>query len=277
MALTYYIRSWDPRSTYPKNPQEGDICYTITLDQTWAPVGGVKKDNIVKEEVYQNGAWVEQGGGGSSLTTLYDGDYESEPGPGFALSTLTMDTTIETEPAELSVIYGGAEYTLPKIVGIASYGEMDGKTPSFENYPVAINLTGDVGYDTILLFTEQAESGSIIVSADLGGGSTSLYTDCVVTLNKTAGVSGDSVVALPSVEKNPNAPTYGIVGECIYTGGSWSGGSYICPLYDGNLTIFITSTSGDKFQVASGDATTSVDGKEVYVHGDCTIDIIADK
>ena len=64
MALTYYIRSWDPRSTYPTNPQEGDICYTITLDQTWAPVGGVKKDNIVKEEIYQNGAWVEQGGGG---------------------------------------------------------------------------------------------------------------------------------------------------------------------------------------------------------------------
>lgn len=66
MALTYYIRSWDPRSTYPTNPQEGDICYTITLDQTWAPVGGVKKDNIVKEEIYQSGAWVEQGGGGSS-------------------------------------------------------------------------------------------------------------------------------------------------------------------------------------------------------------------
>lgn len=68
MALTYYIRSWDPRSTYPTNPQEGDICYTITKDQTWAPVGGVKKDNIVKEEVYQNGAWVEQGGGGGAVS-----------------------------------------------------------------------------------------------------------------------------------------------------------------------------------------------------------------
>ena len=68
MALTYYIRSWDPRSTYPTNPQEGDICYTITKDQTWAPVGGVKKDNIVKEEIYQNGAWVEQGGGGGSVS-----------------------------------------------------------------------------------------------------------------------------------------------------------------------------------------------------------------
>lgn len=71
MALTYYIRSWDPRSTYPTNPQEGDICYTITLDQTWAPVGGVKKDNIVKEEIYQNGAWVEQGGGGGGGATFY--------------------------------------------------------------------------------------------------------------------------------------------------------------------------------------------------------------
>ena len=68
MALTYYIRSWDPRSTYPTNPQEGDICYTITKDQTWAPVGGVKDDNILKKEVYQNGAWVEQGGGGSGIT-----------------------------------------------------------------------------------------------------------------------------------------------------------------------------------------------------------------
>lgn len=64
MALTYYIRSWDPRSTYPTNPQEGDICYTITLDQTWAPVGGVKDENILKKEIYQSGAWVEQGGGG---------------------------------------------------------------------------------------------------------------------------------------------------------------------------------------------------------------------
>ena len=72
MALTYYIRSWDPRSTYPTNPQEGDICYTITLDQTWAPVGGVKDDNILKKEVYQNGAWVEQGGGGGGELTTAD-------------------------------------------------------------------------------------------------------------------------------------------------------------------------------------------------------------
>lgn len=71
MASTYYIRSWDPRSTYPTNPQEGDICYTITLNQEWAPVAGVKKDNIVKEEIYQNGAWVEQGGGGGGGLDFY--------------------------------------------------------------------------------------------------------------------------------------------------------------------------------------------------------------
>lgn len=60
----YYIRSWDPASTYPPNPQEGDVCYTITLDQSWAPVAGVKNDNLLKTEIYTSGNWVEQGGGG---------------------------------------------------------------------------------------------------------------------------------------------------------------------------------------------------------------------
>ena len=62
--MDYYIRSWDPDSTYPANPQEGDVCYTITLDQSWAPVAGVKNDNLLKEEVYENGEWKEVGGGG---------------------------------------------------------------------------------------------------------------------------------------------------------------------------------------------------------------------
>lgn len=66
--MDYYIRSWDPDSTYPANPQEGDVCYTITLDQSWAPVAGVKNDNLLKEEVYQNGEWVEVGGGGGGIT-----------------------------------------------------------------------------------------------------------------------------------------------------------------------------------------------------------------
>ena len=62
--MDYYIRSWDPDSTYPPNPQEGDVAYTITLDQSWSPVAGVKNDNLVKTEIYTSGNWVEQGGGG---------------------------------------------------------------------------------------------------------------------------------------------------------------------------------------------------------------------
>ena len=68
--MDYYIRSWDPDSTYPPNPQEGDVCYTITLDQSWAPVAGVKNDNLLKTEIYTSGNWVEQGGGGGG-----GGDY----------------------------------------------------------------------------------------------------------------------------------------------------------------------------------------------------------
>ena len=60
----FYIRSWDPDSTYPPDPQDGDVCYTITLDQSWSPVAGVKNDNLLKEEVYENGEWKEVGGGG---------------------------------------------------------------------------------------------------------------------------------------------------------------------------------------------------------------------
>lgn len=275
MALTYYIRSWDPRSTYPTNPQEGDICYTITLDQTWAPVGGVKKDNILKEEIYQNGAWVEQGGGGGpTLTTLYDGDYESMPGPGFALCTLTMDTTIETEPAELSVIYGGAEYTLPKIEGIAGYGEMNGKTPSFENYPVAINLTGDVGYDTILLFTEQAESGSIIVSADLGGGGggESDYSTCTVTLAGNLYVD-KPMFAIPILIERKN----GICLESAVNVYQESSEDYTVLLYKGQAVAMNQQTTSS----VSGAVTKAYSaGDNWYTYtitGDCTITIGSDK
>lgn len=104
MALTYYIRSWDPRSTYPTNPQEGDICYTITLDQTWAPVGGVKKDNIVKEEIYQNGAWVEQGGGGGSDLPMFSVTATSSGG--FPMSFVFTDAACEIAYADLLAMVG---------------------------------------------------------------------------------------------------------------------------------------------------------------------------
>ena len=138
MALTYYIRSWDPRSTYPTNPQEGDICYTITLDQTWAPVGGVKKDNIVKEEVYQNGAWVEQGGGGgSNIKKIADGDFtvdnapveiQYEPGieqvyP-YAWTSVTVDgIELNYEPAtkRFTKVQDGKKYWVQAFGGFTNY------------------------------------------------------------------------------------------------------------------------------------------------------------
>lgn len=132
MALTYYIRSWDPRSTYPTNPQEGDICYTITLDQTWAPVGGVKKDNIVKEEIYQDGEWVEQGGGGSasvkvkavfagSPAEIYPEEFSPEFGAYMAEAPIAFPQTI---PDTAIVSINGTEYTCEKINvgGMETYG-----------------------------------------------------------------------------------------------------------------------------------------------------------
>lgn len=82
--MDYYIRSWDPDSTYPPNPQEGDVAYTITLDQSWAPVAGVKNDNLVKEEVYENGEWKEVGGG--------------SPGPSVALPDISVAITLDDPP-----------------------------------------------------------------------------------------------------------------------------------------------------------------------------------
>lgn len=151
MALTYYIRSWDPRSTYPTNPQEGDICYTITLDQTWAPVGGVKKDNIVKEEIYQNGAWVEQGGGGGGLKTLYDGSVsistQSSTYPGAYDSAATdLSESVETAPDALAVtvnIPNTTPFVLPYSRNNNAYGLFDGSDPLWSECPIVVALTGN--------------------------------------------------------------------------------------------------------------------------------------
>lgn len=200
MALTYYIRSWDPRSTYPTNPQEGDICYTITLDQTWAPVGGVKKDNIVKEEIYQNGAWVEQGGGGgSSLTTIYDGSFTTtEASPGFYMGNVYLSTEFPPEslPASIQVEYDGGTYTLP----LANdeqyfYGEFDGDGyPVYTTYPVAVGLVlGDTDFEGMMICTSQAETNTLKASADIGGGGTPNYTTCTVTLTGLATIEDNYV------------------------------------------------------------------------------------
>lgn len=151
MALTYYIRSWDPRSTYPTNPQEGDICYTITKDQTWAPVGGVKKDNIVKEEIYQSGAWVEQGGGSSK--TYYIPEQTAvvsleEPSP---LLTTTDEIYALSNGDEVTVSFNGTE-----AAATVTVNGLGGKLVEVEigAYIVSIGLAADSSETTFLNVTD---------------------------------------------------------------------------------------------------------------------------
>lgn len=175
MALTYYIRSWDPRSTYPTNPQEGDICYTITLDQTWAPVGGVKKDNIVKEEVYQNGAWVEQGGGGGTgvpvapvlpMTELSADGWTEQSAEGIYLYTRRLTSENTSFPKYLYVTGTIQE---PVIVFPGNEGEIDGETSmGYEGayinvsgmsdpLPLLINKSETSGKMELVIFSESGQ------------------------------------------------------------------------------------------------------------------------
>lgn len=171
MALTYYIRSWDPRSTYPTNPQEGDICYTITLDQTWAPVGGVKKDNIVKEEVYQNGAWVEQGGGGSDIDHPYallaDGDvdaaafsYGGVPVIGGFVESILYPPDPNNIPETVDVKFNGTLYENVRLevveaLGLMYYGApLNLSTMQFDWSVYPFVVTFDSQEETLLVLTE---------------------------------------------------------------------------------------------------------------------------
>jgi hypothetical protein len=150
----YYIRSWDPDSTYPANPQEGDVCYTITLDQSWAPVAGVKNDNLVKEEVYQSGNWVEVGGGGGGgdfktvnvtvtadgYTQLYTGNdgetYDSMfvDNDGFHVGVTIMEDPVSTK---LVMFGNSAACTL--------YGDFVSATgdASWDSENYVLTITGD--------------------------------------------------------------------------------------------------------------------------------------
>ncbi len=161
MAYTYYIRSWDPDSTYPENPQEGDLCYTITLNQEWAPVGGVKKDNIVKEEIYQNGAWVEQGGGGSDFIvpkqtiTITDSpvpiqaDFSSLSGEGYLCGGYLQE--------EDGYLYS---YFTPVWYDWTSAHTLHIEMPNLGNYGASINIVEDNG--TITAVVEDSRIGDVV-------------------------------------------------------------------------------------------------------------------
>lgn len=147
--MDYYIRSWDPDSTYPANPQEGDVCYTITLDQSWAPVAGVKNDNLLKEEVYENGEWKEVGGGGGGDMTLASGKITNTQNESYTLylcmydgvqeGSVTYAQLLPDIPREFQVIlYKGVA------MGSIMYGPEEGTVVGdAEYYDGDLLVTGD--------------------------------------------------------------------------------------------------------------------------------------
>ena len=150
----FYIRSWDPASTYPPDPQEGDVCYTITLDQSWSPVAGVKNDNLVKTEIYTSGNWVEQGGGGGG------GDYKT------VNVTLTADGYTEIYPGQDGSSYDSVFIGSDGFDTGLSYGEapvtkklmMFGDSAVCEIYGNFVSATGGAVWD--------AENEKLTISGD---------------------------------------------------------------------------------------------------------------
>ena len=165
--MDYYIRSWDPGSTYPPDPKEGDVAYTITLDQSWSPVAGVKNDNLVKEEVYENGEWKEVGGGGGgggeesviyhilpqqNITGEYD-DYNLCYA--YYLDWGDNGCPFIVPSSSITVSLDGQSVTLPfnsyESWYIDVYGEFkevnSNPVPNLANYPLAI----DSNFQTIYL------------------------------------------------------------------------------------------------------------------------------
>ena len=187
--MDYYIRSWDPDSTYPPNPQEGDVAYTITLDQSWAPVAGVKNDNLLKEEVYENGEWKEVGGGGSTLTTLFSGSVTTEDDGYSNCGTGTLDVTfpyVEDDrggcPATITVTLDGVNYAEvpydPDTDG--SYGATYGESSyDYSVYPFNIYFgSEDAIYNYLTIYTETAGAHELVVKADVA--QTQLFDTCSV-------------------------------------------------------------------------------------------------
>lgn len=269
MALTYYIRSWDPRSTYPTNPQEGDICYTITLDQTWAPVGGVKKDNIVKEEIYQNGAWVEQGGGGATTVTVIEGTFTAAERQGMYQADLSDAVQIPSSqvPDALDIEFDGETYsgvTWTSFSGGKMWGAtFTGSGFDWTDYPFAIFYDGVAGWT---LITET--SGDHELNVTYTEESANYETAHVeVTLSSVGG----GVLAIPTLESgNGDLIGYfqiasgqpGPLSFYVLMKDGYSCGAYISS--SGTVTatgsVHVDAIDGGYFIEVEGDGTLSISG-----------------
>ena len=287
--MDYYIRSWDPDSTYPANPQEGDVCYTITLDQSWAPVAGVKNDNLLKEEIYQNGEWVEVGGGGSSIVVLYDGSIETTLDGNFAYSE---DTAVQNEFAvdfesdppnfpDLTIIFEGVTYdSVPFVVG-NGYGapwDDDNSTYDFTDYPFNVYLSSisEAGLvETFSISTATAGEYDIEISGipnGSGGGGESDYSTCTVTLAGGLYIN-NPMFALPILIEGKD----GIGLESAVNVPPESSEDYTVVLYKGQAIAMNKETTSS----VSGDVTKAYSAGDMWytytITGDCTITIGSNK
>lgn len=197
----YYIRSWDPDSTYPANPQEGDVCYTITLDQSWAPVAGVKNDNLLKEEVYENGAWKEVGGGGGGpeVVTVVEGTFATVENHGVYMADINDAVQVDKSevPDALEIEFDGEAYHIDEWYSWESSGQawgapFTGSGFNWSDYPFALTMDGS-GY--WILFCQTSGSHDLNVTFTRESAN---YDTALVEVNLSS-ISG-GVLAIPFLE-----------------------------------------------------------------------------
>lgn len=137
------INLWEDGEDCPllDNPKDGDMVSYRSVGADGVPV-------VEDVKVYQNGAWVEQGGGPEpSGTKIFEGEVTAvEGGGGMIGGTITPDLSGagDEPPATLTVVLNDTEATLPVDLehgssGSLYYGEYDG-TFVFTTYPCALMI-----------------------------------------------------------------------------------------------------------------------------------------
>ena len=166
------------------NPQDGDKIVKRELGSDGQPV-------VSEELVYSGGEWVDEGGGGSSLTVIYDGDITTTEFEGQYGGEVTPDTPIpydfdaprEGLPEAITVVFNGTTYSnVPWDADYTQYGSSD-----FSEYPFVIGFFSESEevYEHLWLMTESAGTFAVKVSADIGGGSSVTVEELDVTENGT--------------------------------------------------------------------------------------------